>query len=342
MRGAEWPALPVAWPSVYTQDAIRVTKREPLIEARRLHVEYPPDRMALRGISFAIMPGETVGLLGESGCGKTTAALALLGLLPRGTLHSGPIFYKGRDLSGLSEAELSSLRGKEIALVFQEAASALHPQLTLGRQVAESARAVSAWSRTRCRAEASAALEAVGLPAAQFARAFPHQLSGGQLQRAQLAQALVCGPALLVADEPTAALDAEAEDGLLELIASLQRRHSAGILFISHDAAVLARCTHRLLVMYAGQIVESGPTAQLLLAPRHPYLQALLRSGDVSAGSGSKRRLETIPGDPSDISSRHNGCAFEPRCPRRMAICEQLAPPEVTGDGQVSCFLYVS
>ncbi len=306
-----------------------------LAAVRELRVEYPNGKSAVDGVTFTMRRGEVAGLLGESGCGKTTLALALAGLLPREARVSGGVEFEGQAIGGRSEAELRALRGSGIGFLFQEPLGAFHPLLNLRRQIIEAVR--GRVERGGERAAAEVALEAVGLSAREFGRAWPHQLSGGQLQRAQLAQVMAARPKLVLADEPTAALDAGAEKELLDLLIGAGR--GAGILLISHEPELLRRWAGRVMVMYAGRLVESGAAARVLDEPRHPYTAALLACGRPAAEGG---RLAEIPGRAPEGRERPVGCAFAPRCPRRMAVCGEREPPAVEGGVEVSCWLDVA
>lgn len=277
------------------------------------------------GVSFSIHPGQVVGLLGESGSGKTTLALALLGM--HAGRASGSVLWQGREILTLPERELRAIRGARISMVWQEPALALNPVLRAGTQVAEVLRAHGS------RRDASHLLAEV-FPedeAARIARAFPHQLSGGQQQRVAIAQALACRPALLVADEPTSALDTVTQSEILALLARLRERRHLAILLITHNPAVLAGLADRVLVMYAGRIVEQGEYEAVMRAPRHPYTRALLAC---LAPPNAGRRFPVIEGAPPSLTQPAPGCPFEPRCPARLPSCAASAPPA----GAVECF----
>ncbi len=301
---------------------------------------------AVNGASFSIAPGEVAGLIGESGCGKSTTALALLRLLPAShcAIH-GSVRFQGRELLALDEPELEQIRGSEIALVFQEPSLALHPMKRVGEQVADVMRVHRGWDRVRCRDGARAALAEVALgDSDRIFRAYPHQLSGGQRQRVVIALALACKPALVIADEPTASLDATTEAEILELFRELKQRHRIALLLITHNPAILAGFADRVLVMYAGKIIEEGSFDQVIHDPLHPYTRALIRSLPARAGESvaAKQPLPTIGGSPPDPSLPLPGCPFEPRCAVRMDMCVARDPLPVSPQGlrEVRCFHY--
>lgn len=253
----------------------------PLLQVRDLAVRYSPNTgepvAAVQGVSFQIAPGETLGLMGESGCGKSSIAMALMGLLPQGAQVDGAMLFRGGNLSGLGERQRQGIRGAAISIVYQEPEIALSPVMRVGDQVAEVVRAHRQQSWKQCRSDARAALDRVGF--AQVERiynAYPHQLSGGQRQRVVLAQALACSPALLIADEPTAHLDVRSQSELLDLLESLKRESGISMLLISHTPEVQARMADRLLIMQAGRIVEQGLASELAGNSRHPYTRAML------------------------------------------------------------------
>jgi peptide/nickel transport system ATP-binding protein len=310
---------------------------EPLLTVRDLRITLPTPRgpaLALRGVSFDLARGGTLGLIGESGCGKSLTALALMGLLPEGAMVQGSIRFDGRELTTLPEAEWCRLRGDRIAMVFQEPMTALNPLHTVGRQIAEPLRLHRGLSAAAARAEALRLLERVQLPqAAQRLDAYPHQLSGGQRQRVVIAIALACGPDLLVADEPTTALDVTIQREVLDLLQQLVAEGGMALLLVSHDLAVMAQRVQRLLVMYAGQVVESGPAAAVFARPAHPYTQGLLAARP-RLGLARGTRLATIPGRVPGLHEMPPGCAFAARCARAVPACGAAPPPEVaTGPG---------
>ncbi len=301
----------------------------PLLEVRDLRVGLDTARGpadALRGVSFSLGSGETLGLIGESGCGKSMTALALMGLLPQGARVSGSVVLAGQELLGRDEALLSRLRGNRMAMVFQEPMTSLNPLHTVGAQVAEPLRVHQAMPRSAARAEALRLLNRVQLPqAAQRLDAYPHQLSGGQRQRVGLAMALACGPDLLIADEPTTALDVTIQGEILDLIAELVRERAMALLLISHDLGVMARSCTRLLVMYGGSIVESGPTAAVFKRLAHPYSRGLFGARP-RLGVTRGERLATIPGRVPELADLPEGCPFAERCAWAGDVCRAALP----------------
>jgi peptide/nickel transport system ATP-binding protein len=283
---------------------------------------------ALRGVSLALEAGSTLGLIGESGCGKSLTALAVMGLLPEGAQAAGSIRLEGTELVGLGEREHAALRGRRVAMVFQEPMSALNPLHTLAAQIGEPLRLHQGLSASAARAEALRLLERVQLPQARARLdAYPHQLSGGQRQRVVIAIALACRPALLLADEPTTALDATVQREVLALLLQLVHEDGMAMLLISHDLAMMAETVEQLAVMYAGQIVESGPTSEVLRTPAHPYTRGLLAARP-RLGLARGTRLVTIPGRVPAAGEMPPGCAFAPRCTLAVPACT-TAPPEV-------------
>jgi len=300
-----------------------------LLEVRDLRVTLQTARGpadALRGVSFAMARGDTVGLIGESGCGKSITALALMGLLPEGARVAGSIRLHGQELTALPEAGLCTLRGNRIGMVFQEPMTALNPLHTVGRQIAEPLRLHKGLSAAAARAQALRLLERVQLPqAAQRLDAYPHQLSGGQRQRVVIAIALACGPDLLVADEPTTALDVTIQREVLDLIRELVREDGMGLLLISHDLGVMADTVQRLLVMYGGTVVESGPTAEVFDRLAHPYSRGLFAARP-RIGLPRGTRLATIPGRVPELSDLPPGCPFADRCALVVDACRGALP----------------
>ena len=281
---------------------------------------------ALRGVSFTLARGQTLGLIGESGCGKSITALALMGLLPDGATVSGSIRFNGQELTTMSEDAYCQLRGDRIGMVFQEPMSALNPLHTVANQIGESLRLHQGLDRTAARAQALRLLDKVKLPnAAQRLDAYPHQLSGGQRQRVVIAIALACGPDLLIADEPTTALDVTLQREVLDLIDELVRQDGMGLVLISHDLGVMADRVQRLLVMYGGTVVESGPTADVFARLAHPYSQGLFAARP-RLGLARGTRLATIPGRVPELIDLPAGCPFAERCPRVVGACHKALP----------------
>ena len=304
----------------------------PLLQVEGLRVALPGPLgplPALRGIDLAIERGATVGLIGESGCGKSMTALAVMGLLPEGAHVEGSIRLEGRELVGLDDRAYGELRGQRLAMIFQEPMTALNPLHTIGDQVAETLRVHRAISRRDARAEALGLLERVQLPQArQRLDAYPHQLSGGQRQRVMIAAALACGPDLLVADEPTTALDVTVQREILDLIAQLVASSRMALLLISHDLGVMARCVEHVLVMYGGSVVESGPTGEVFERLSHPYTRGLFGARP-HLGAGRGHRLATIPGRVPELADVPSGCPFADRCAFVVDACRAAFPPAI-------------
>ena len=280
----------------------------------------------LRGVSFALAAGSTLGLIGESGCGKSITALALMGLLPERAEVSGSIGFQGEELATLDERAYGALRGNRIGMVFQEPMTALNPLHTIGRQIAEPLRLHRGLPAAAARAEALRLLERVRLPqAAQRLDAYPHQLSGGQRQRVVIAIALACGPDLLIADEPTTALDVTIQREVLDLIAELVREDGMALLLISHDLGVMADCVDQLLVMYGGTVVERGPTQRVFSRMAHPYTRGLFAARP-RLGLPRGTRLATIPGRVPELIDLPAGCPFAERCTHAIDECRRELP----------------
>jgi oligopeptide/dipeptide ABC transporter ATP-binding protein len=308
----------------------------PLLEIEDLHVAFGA-ATPVDGVALALDAGRTLGLVGESGCGKTLTALAVVRLVPPpGRISAGRLRFDGHDLLALDEPAMRAVRGRGIGMVFQEPMTALNPVLTVGAQVAEAV-ALHGVGRGPARARALEMLRLVEIPDAERRiGAYPHQLSGGMRQRVMLAVALACQPALLIADEPTTALDVTIQAQVLDLIAALQRRLGMAVLLVTHDLGIVAERADAVAIMYAGRIVESGAAATVFAAPRHPYTRGLLASLPVPGGRG---RLESIPGTVPDPSHLPSGCRFRDRCPEAVADCARIDPPlrDVGAGRRVAC-----
>ena len=313
----------------------------PLLQVRDLSTWFHAGRIVARavdGVSFDVMPHETVGLVGESGCGKSVTSLSILRLIERpGRIEPGSrIEFEGRDLLTLDDRAIRDIRGNRISMIFQEPMTSLNPVFTVGDQVAEVARVHSGTSRREAWDRAVDMLQQVGVPApAERAREYPHQLSGGLRQRAMIAMALMMHPALLIADEPTTALDVTIQAQILELLAELQDRVGMSILLITHDLGVIAESASRVLVMYAGQIVEQAPVRTLFAAAHHPYTEGLLSA--MPRMGARRERLTVIPGTVPSPTEWPSGCRFHDRCAYAWDRCRVEAPPLYQiGSGHVS------
>jgi oligopeptide transport system ATP-binding protein len=303
---------------------------------------------AVDRISFHLDEGETLGLVGESGCGKSITALSLVRLVPPpGRIVSGRIVYKGTDLMTLPERDMRRVRGREIALIFPEPSTALNPVFTVGYQIAEGLIVHKMMKKKEALREAARLMEVVRIPdAPRRATEYPHQMSGGMRQRVMIAMALACRPRLLVADEPTTALDVTIQAEILDLLRSLKRDFRLSLILISHNLGVIAETADRIAVMYAGRIVEEARTPDLFLSPKHPYTAGLLRSiprlGEADPGDGGrKKRLFAIEGNVPNLLMLPPGCAFQPRCPDVMPECRERVPgllPLGSPDRAVACF----
>ncbi len=317
---------------------------EPLLDVRGLRTHFDTDRglfRAVDGISFTVGRGRTVGLVGESGCGKSVTSLSIMGLVPSppGRVEADAVLFEGRDVLTLSADERRLLRGGKMSMIFQEPMTSLNPVHTIGRQIVEAILAHTQLSPQAAKARAIEMLELVRIPsaAARFDD-FPHRLSGGMRQRVMIAMALSCEPALLIADEPTTALDVTIQAQILELLAELQRRLGMAVLIITHDLGVIAEVADEVLVMYAGQIVESAPVADLFADPQHPYTIGLL--GSIPRLDVERERLATIEGTVPGANRQPVGCRFSPRCPFADRRCRQEPPPlrDIGPGHQVACW----
>jgi len=304
---------------------------EPLLEVRDLRTQFHTEDGLVRavdGVSFSLHAGETLAVVGESGSGKSVTSLSILRLVasPPGRIAGGQVRLRGRDLLALPEAEMRSVRGREISMIFQEPQTSLNPVHTCGDQIAEVVETHERAGRGAARLRAIEMLRRVGIPAPeQRAREYPHQLSGGMRQRVMIAMALACRPAVLIADEPTTALDVTIQAQILELLAELRRELGMAVLLITHDLGVVAESADRVAVMYAGQVVESGDVRALFRRPLHPYTAGLLAS--LPRLGRRTERLRVIPGGVPNPARFPSGCRFHPRCPLAVARCREAEPP---------------
>jgi len=309
---------------------------ETVLRVRDLRTEFHVDgtvAVAVDGISLHVDRGETLALVGESGCGKSITGLSLMGMVPKphGRIVGGSVMLDDRDLLQLTERQMRAVRGNEMAMVFQEPMTSLNPVFTIGNQIVESVRTHRRQSYREARTRAVELLDLVGMPdAVRRMKDYPHQLSGGMRQRAMIAMAIACDPKLLIADEPTTALDVTIQAQILALLRRLQNELHMGMILITHDLGVVAETAERVAVMYAGRIVEAGTARQILKTPKHPYTQGLLEATPHAPrdGSGGRRgKLTEIPGLVPSLFHMPPGCAFAPRCPRAAAVCQTAPPP---------------
>jgi oligopeptide/dipeptide ABC transporter ATP-binding protein len=298
---------------------------------------------AVDGVSFDLIKGECLCLVGESGCGKTVTALSILGLVdsPPGRIVGGEIFYDGTNLTRSSAERLRHIRGKEIAMIFQDAQSALNPVFTIGDQIVEQIKLHLKVSQRRAKDRAVSLLKEVGIPSPEeVAGYYPHQLSGGMRQRAMIAMGLSCDPQLLIADEPTTAVDVTIKAQIIDLFQKLKKSRRMSLLFITHELGIVSEIGDRIVVMYAGRVAETAPAAELLKNPKHPYTSGLISClPDITK---EKERLDSIPGTVPSLVSPPGGCLFHPRCKRAMAVCKKEEPPPVviSRGHTVFCHLY--
>ncbi|WP_371411917.1 ABC transporter ATP-binding protein [Neorhizobium sp. T6_25] len=312
-----------------------------MIDIRNLSVTFNRGRKpvkAVNGVSLSVQPGEVVALLGESGSGKSVTMRSLLRLHPKGTTIEGSMTVAGRDVTGLSAKDLGAFRGAVASMVFQEPRLALDPVYTLGRQIEETIMRHEGIPRSQAAARALALFQKVKIPSPERRlQNYPHEMSGGMLQRSMIAMALACNPKVLLADEPTTALDATVQIQILLLIRDLQKEYGLSVIFVTHDIGVAAEVADRIAVMYAGRIVEEGNVADIIHSPRHPYTKGLL-GARVELAHG-RDRLITIPGAPPDQAAMPPGCAFAPRCAQVSDLCRAEVPAlmPVGGAGSVAC-----
>jgi peptide/nickel transport system ATP-binding protein len=317
---------------------------ELLLDVRDLAVQFPTQDgvvNAVSGLSFTLRRGETLGIVGESGSGKSVTNLAILGLLnAKRSKISGEILLHGKDLLKASPAELRGVRGKDVAMIFQDPFACLHPMYRVGNQIAEAVRAHLDVSKANAFERAVEVLDAVGIPNARSrAKDYPHQFSGGMRQRAMIAMALVHNPSVLIADEPTTALDVTVQAQILELIDKVKRDFDIGVILITHDLGVVAETAQTVMVMYAGRAVEHGPAAEVFAQPQHPYTWGLLES--MPSIEAKVAHLRAIEGSPPSVINLPPGCPFHPRCPHRFQPCDKIRPPlaEIEGGHKDACHL---
>src|SRR5690348_12993168 len=320
-----------------------------LLEVKNLRTQFPTRAGLVRavdGVSFHIDRGELLGLVGESGCGKSITALSVMRLIaPPGKIVNGEILFDGKDLLKISAAEMREMRGDDIAMIFQDPMTSLNPVFTVGEQIGEALRLHRKLSKKQARQATIEAMREVAIPdPGRRIDDYPHQLSGGMRQRVMIAMALACNPKLLIADEPTTALDVTIQAQILELLNELRKQRELAVLLITHDLGVVAEVADRVAVMYTGRIVEESPVEELFARPKHPYTEGLLRSVPQLTASDAikKERLDTIEGvvpSPTDLPP---GCHFAPRCPHRMPRCREGTIPlyQLEGEVQVRCVLY--
>jgi peptide/nickel transport system ATP-binding protein len=320
------------------------TNAAPMVAVNDLTVRFHTARgeaVAVNHVSFSVQPGEVLGLIGESGCGKSVTLRALMKLLPPArTTITGGVQVDGRDVLAMNDAELGDYRGGTTAMIFQDPALALDPVYTIGQQIGEAVQRHLGCSKAEALERAQALLEQVKVPSARSRLGnYPHEMSGGMRQRAMIALALSCNPKLVLADEPTTALDATVQIQVLLIIRELQKRLGMSAVFVTHDLGVAAEICDRIAVMYAGRIVEMGTVGDVLQRPQHPYTKALLAS--TIHGSMRGTRIEGIPGAPPDLTRLPEGCAFRERCPNAIARCAQEVPSltPVQGGGKAACWL---
>ena len=317
-----------------------------ILEVRDLCVEFQTVEgrvQAVDHLSYTLHKGEKLGIVGESGSGKSVSSLAMMQLIPNppGRVTGGEILYKGKDLVKLSEKEMQKLRGNEISMIFQEPMTSLNPIIQCGKQIAESLRLHRGMNKKEAAAEAVRMMKAVGIANPEVrAHEYPHQMSGGMRQRVMIAMALACQPQILIADEPTTALDVTIQAQILDLIRDLNREMNAAVLFITHDLGVVSELCDTVIVMYTGHIVEQAPVQELFRDPKHPYTVGLLNA--IPAITKERKPLKTIEGVVPNPTERIEGCSFWPRCPHASERCRKEAPP-VTRPGEdrlVRCWLY--
>lgn len=301
-----------------------------ILQVKDVHVSFKTfggEVKAVRGVSFDLYKGETLAIVGESGCGKSVTSQSIMGLIPEhsGRVHNGSIIFNGRDLAKLSDKEMRSIRGLDISMIFQDPMTALNPTLTIGTQLCEGIMHHKGVSKQAAKLKALEMLKLVGIPSPETRlKQYPHEFSGGMRQRIVIAMALICEPKVLIADEPTTALDVTIQAQILDLFKEIQQRTGVSIILITHDLGVVASVADRVAVMYGGKIVEEGDRRDIFYHPQHPYTQGLLHS--VPRLDTLNKELVPIPGTPPDLFSPPVGCAFAARCPHAMVVCEKMYP----------------
>ena len=315
----------------------------PLLEVKDLNVIYKTYEgrvAAVNGLSFSLEAGKTLGIVGESGAGKTTTALSIMGLVPSppGVVTGGTVAFNGRDLLKLPEREMKKIRGNRISMIFQDPMTSLNPVVTVGLQISEALVAHQNLSEAEAEKRAKEMLEKVQIPGERY-REYPHEFSGGMRQRVVIAMALACNPALIIADEPTTALDVTIQAQVLELMGSLREEFSTAMIMITHDLGVVGEVCDHVAVMYAGRLVETGALEQIFSSPLHPYTKGLFKCiPDIEEETSAIRPIEGLMPDPLDLPS---GCPFHPRCPDAMEVCSREIPPVADHGGhKVMCHLY--
>ncbi len=318
---------------------------ENLLEINDLHVSfdtYGGEVKAVRGVNLEVKKGETLAIVGESGSGKSVTSKAIMGLVPNppGRIKSGEIHFNGKELTKLSDRKMQNIRGKEISMIFQDPMTSLNPTMTVGKQIMEGLLKHQKLSRSQAKERTVQLLDLVGIPNPdKRVKQYPHQFSGGMRQRVVIAIALACNPMLLIADEPTTALDVTIQAQILDLMRDLQKQMETAIILITHDLGVVANLAHRVAVMYGGKVVETGTVDELFYNPKHPYTWGLLSS--MPKLHSKSDQLLAIPGSPPDLADPPKGCPFAPRCPHAMKVCTEQMPAytELSSTQQTACWL---
>ncbi|MFL5714117.1 MAG: ABC transporter ATP-binding protein [Chloroflexota bacterium] len=317
---------------------------QPLLEVKDLKVHFPTDDglvKAVDGVSYSLQAGETLGIVGESGSGKSVSSLTVMGLItPKQANITGEVFFQGQDLLKVPKDEMRTIRGAKISMIFQDPMTSLHPFYKVGYQIAEAILEHQDISKNEAFDQAVEMLARVNIPHPKDrANQYPHEFSGGMRQRAMIAMALACDPAIVIGDEPTTALDVMVQAQILALLEDLRAKLGLSLILITHDLSVIAETCDRVMVMYAGRVAEEGPVSEVFTRPRHPYTRKLLAAfPNIHA---DRRTLEVIPGSPPDLRDPPPGCRFAPRCSFAMDVCSVEVPPDVTfGDVRVACHLF--